>query len=279
MFPLYSAGLLRDDEEYSPDGIFLSKVWLSSNHEFMVEDIPSTTSDNLSALPSPASVEVSDTEPSCSTLLESSPTASTPDTSARLQGQLQAKLADKSDLFKFIQSQLRMQCRSSKGRRWSAKSSWILFESGEMSTICNPDTCVHGTRNSQKLEAGPRNQGLFKEMNVTSENPYFVYKKKKIFAMYDPPHLLKSLRNNLKNHGIYYEDTSIANTTRTAFASWKHIEQLYEMDYKNVLSHSEATALNLYILAHKIEENAKDTMNFVKNMDILFDSVNSVELS
>ncbi|GBM30910.1 hypothetical protein AVEN_9794-1 [Araneus ventricosus] len=117
------------------------------------KDLPSTTSDNLSALPSPASVEVSDTEPSCSTLLVSSPTASTPDTSGRLQvtpktkkiktllssvselrkrlyenrtsshllGQLQAKLADKSDLFKFIQSQLRMQCRSSKGRRWSAK--------------------------------------------------------------------------------------------------------------------------------------------------------------
>ncbi|GBN73210.1 hypothetical protein AVEN_31999-1, partial [Araneus ventricosus] len=119
----------------------------------ITEDLPSTTSDNLSALPSPASVEVSDTEPSCSTLLVSSPTASTPDTNGRLQvtpktkkiktllssvsklrkrlyenrtssrllGQLQAKLADKPDLFKFIQSQLRMQCRSIKGRRWSAK--------------------------------------------------------------------------------------------------------------------------------------------------------------
>ncbi|GBM30909.1 Transposable element P transposase [Araneus ventricosus] len=152
-------------------------------------------------------------------------------------------------------------------------------------------------------DQGPRNQGLFKEMNVTSENPYFVYKTKKIFAMYDPPHLLKSVRNNLKNHGIYYEDTSMANTTRTAFANWKHIEQLYEMDYKNelracrkltkkhiavsglkkmnvklaaqVLSHSVASALNLYILGHKIEENAKDTMNFVKNTDTLFDTVNS----
>ncbi|GBM97192.1 hypothetical protein AVEN_153497-1 [Araneus ventricosus] len=63
--------------------------------------------------------------------------------------------------------------------------------------------------------------------------------------MYDPPHLLKSVRNNLKNHGIYYEDTSIGNTSRTAFANWKHIEELYEMDSKDVLSHSVAAALNL----------------------------------
>ncbi|GBN97416.1 hypothetical protein AVEN_103584-1 [Araneus ventricosus] len=93
----------------------------------ITEDLLSKTNDNLSALPSPVSVEVSDTEPSCSALLVSSPTASTFDTSGRLQ----------------------------------------------------------------------------------------------------------------------------------------------------VLSHSVATALNLFILAHKIEENAKDTMNFVKNMDILFDTVNS----
>ncbi|GBM98865.1 hypothetical protein AVEN_140073-1 [Araneus ventricosus] len=81
-----------------------------------------------------------------------------------------------------------------------------------------------------------KNQGLFKEMNVTTENPFFVHKTKKIYAMYDPPHLLKSVRNNLKNHGIYYEDTSIGDTPRTAFANWKHIEELYEMDSKDEFS-------------------------------------------
>ncbi|GBN21843.1 hypothetical protein AVEN_226090-1 [Araneus ventricosus] len=51
----------------------------------ITEDLLSKTSNTHSALPSPASVEVSDTEPSCSTVLVSSPTALTPDTSGRLQ--------------------------------------------------------------------------------------------------------------------------------------------------------------------------------------------------
>ncbi|CAL1273975.1 unnamed protein product [Larinioides sclopetarius] len=99
------------------------------------------------------SVEV-DTEPSCSRNIDSSPEKFcinsngylqvTPKTrkiktllsnvsklkkrlyenssASRLLGQLQAKLADKPYLYQFIHSQIRMiQCRSSKGRRWSAK--------------------------------------------------------------------------------------------------------------------------------------------------------------
>ncbi|GBM44191.1 hypothetical protein AVEN_19815-1 [Araneus ventricosus] len=106
-------------------------------------------------------------------------------------------------------------------------------------------------------------------MNVTSENPQFEYKTKKIYAMFVPPRLLKSVRNNLKNHGIYYKDTSIGNTVRTAFANWKNIEELYETDSKVVLSHSVISALNLHVIAHRIENNAIDTFRFIKNMDIL----------
>ncbi|GBN21331.1 hypothetical protein AVEN_200313-1 [Araneus ventricosus] len=91
--------------------------------------------------------------------------------------------------------------------------------------------------------------------------------------MHDPPHLLKSVQNNLKNHGIYYEDASIGNTPRTAFSNWKHIEELYEMDSKDVLSHSVAAALNQYVVAQRIESNAIDTAHFLKKMDKLFDTV------
>ncbi|GBM70908.1 hypothetical protein AVEN_238067-1 [Araneus ventricosus] len=41
--------------------------------------------------------------------------------SSRFLGQLKAKLADKPYLYDFVTSQLRMQCKKSKGRRWSAK--------------------------------------------------------------------------------------------------------------------------------------------------------------
>ncbi|GBN06819.1 hypothetical protein AVEN_43887-1, partial [Araneus ventricosus] len=99
------------------------------------------------------------------------------------------------------------------------------------------------------------------------------------------------------------EDTSIGDTPRTAFANWKHIEELYEMDSKDefsacrkltkkhiavsglkkmnvklaaqVLSHSVAAALNLYVAAQRIESNGIDTARFLKKMDTLFDTVNS----
>ncbi|GBO42663.1 hypothetical protein AVEN_232628-1 [Araneus ventricosus] len=123
----------------------------------ITEDLPPTASENLSALPSPASqcptVEVNDTEHSYSRNILSTPTTSshnssghlqvTPKTrkiksllssvsklrkrlyekrsSSRLMGQLQAKLADRPYLFQFISSQLRMQGKSTKGRRWPAK--------------------------------------------------------------------------------------------------------------------------------------------------------------
>ncbi|GBO01350.1 hypothetical protein AVEN_263421-1 [Araneus ventricosus] len=97
------------------------------------------------------SVEVSDTEP-CSTTELCSPTPSrdtighlqvTPKTrkiktlrssvsklkkklyekrsSSRFLGQLKAKLADKPHLYNFVTSQLKMQCKDIKGRRWTAK--------------------------------------------------------------------------------------------------------------------------------------------------------------
>ncbi|CAL1300856.1 unnamed protein product [Larinioides sclopetarius] len=75
-------------------------------------------------------------------------------------------------------------------------------------------------------DQSPKNKGLFKELKVTTEKPYFIHKAKKIYAMVDPPHLLKSVRNNLKNHGIYYEDSLVGNTPRTCYANWEHIEKL-----------------------------------------------------
>ena len=39
--------------------------------------------------------------------------------------------------------------------------------------------------------------------------------------MYDPPHLLKNIRNNLKNHGYTIETHDI---------NWQHINDFYEAD-------------------------------------------------
>ncbi|GBM02886.1 hypothetical protein AVEN_52057-1 [Araneus ventricosus] len=46
-----------------------------------------------------------------------------------------------------------------------------------------------------------------------------------------------------------------------------------------VLNHSVASTLNLYVAARKIESNEIDTARFIKEMDKLFDIVNSSTLN
>ncbi|GBL55796.1 hypothetical protein AVEN_58620-1 [Araneus ventricosus] len=115
-------------------------------------------SESMDAEPS-GSESVMDAEPSCSESFMFSPTSShnisshlqvTPKTkkiknlrssvsklkkklyekrtSSRFLGQLQAKLADKPQLYNFVTSQLRMQCKDSKGRRWSAKEKTFALQ-------------------------------------------------------------------------------------------------------------------------------------------------------
>ena len=40
---------------------------------------------------------------------------------------------------------------------------------------------------------------------IKVDKPYFVHDGRKVFAMYDPSHLLKNIRNNLKKHGFEYK--------------------------------------------------------------------------
>ncbi|GBM74778.1 hypothetical protein AVEN_108533-1, partial [Araneus ventricosus] len=115
-------------------------------------------SESMDAEPS-GSESIMDAEPSCSESFMFSPTSShntsshlqvTPKTkkiknlrssvsklkkklyekrtSSRFLGQLQAKLADKPQLYNFVTSQLRMQCKDSKGRRWSAKEKTFALQ-------------------------------------------------------------------------------------------------------------------------------------------------------
>ena len=48
-------------------------------------------------------------------------------------------------------------------------------------------------------DQGSNNRSFLHQMeNVTLNKPYIKYGDKKIFVIYDPPHLLKDIRNNLK---------------------------------------------------------------------------------
>ncbi|KAG8174808.1 hypothetical protein JTE90_002571 [Oedothorax gibbosus] len=80
-------------------------------------------------------------------------------------------------------------------------------------------------------DQGPANLGIYRDLGATVDNPFFMYEGEKIFTLYDPPHLLKSTRNNFKNHGVTFLEKKVGNETqRKMTASWDQVEKLYEHD-------------------------------------------------
>lgn len=148
----------------------------------------------------------------------------------------------------------------------------------------------------------PKNQGLLTSLGVTCMEPFFYVGKTKVFALYDAPHLTKSVRNNLKKYNLHYVNSK-NNTVQ--IASWKDIQEFYHREssekYKiapklthkhvfgkptshmsvklatQVFSHSVAAGLSVY---HKtgMSVTALSTADFVGKMNKLFDTLNSKHL-
>ena len=70
---------------------------------------------------------------------------------------------------------------------------------------------------------------FFTDLGVSKESPFFIHERTnlKIFVMFDPPHLIKCTRNNLKNYDIKLSNGQ--------FAKWEHIEKLWKIDSSNIL--------------------------------------------
>ena len=56
---------------------------------------------------------------------------------------------------------------------------------------------------------------------VTIEKPFIKHDNKQVFVFYDPPHLLKNVRNNLKKADLKVGDNVV---------SWQHIVDFYNID-------------------------------------------------
>ena len=71
-------------------------------------------------------------------------------------------------------------------------------------------------------DQGATNVNLFEKLlGVTVNTPFFKHDNNNILFMYDPPHLLKSVRNNLKKSGFTVDGKDIL---------WQHIASFYELD-------------------------------------------------
>ena len=71
-------------------------------------------------------------------------------------------------------------------------------------------------------DQSPNNRSFLEtHENVTIHKPYFMHDGKKVLVFYDPHHLLKNVRNNLKKGDLMYENETV---------TWKYIEEFYSMD-------------------------------------------------
>ena len=148
-------------------------------------------------------------------------------------------------------------------------------------------------------DQGSNNINLFQTRLKTGvDKPFFVHQEKKFFVLYDPPHLIKNVRNNLKKNGFQVGDQDVG---------WNFIRELYDKDSQTptrlapqltdrhlnlptlsglrvklatqVISHSVATGMKVMAQWGIIQKDAVHTADFLEMFDQLFNSFNSSTLT
>ena len=147
-------------------------------------------------------------------------------------------------------------------------------------------------------DLGSNFQQLTRELGVTPTQPWFLTESgKKIFFLYDPPHLIKAVRNNLMKYDFHFG---------VKIASWQDVKNLYDRDSlmsirccpkltekhinpngftkmkvklaTQVLSHTVAAAISTYVSLGALPASAAGTAEFITAFDKIFDCLNSSSL-
>jgi len=147
-------------------------------------------------------------------------------------------------------------------------------------------------------DQGTQNRRMFTLLGGTEENPSTVICDKKLYLIYDMPHLLKSVRNNLLSGNFKIENKII---------SFGDIQKTFEIDQKNtvramckittthlspnpfqkmscklaiqLLSKSVSAAIKTCVSTEELKSNtAINTAEFIDIVNDMFDSCNSKNL-
>ncbi|XP_063221714.1 transposable element P transposase isoform X2 [Bacillus rossius redtenbacheri] len=173
-----------------------------------------------------------------------------------------------------------------------------------VATICDQSSTNTAAVNSLLRQT----QETYLRAEVENRNMGFVINGQEIVPLYDPPHLLKGIRNNLLSKCLQFRLNGSAKK-----ACWKHIEQFYELDSRSGETEFRACPklTDEHIIPHKIkkmkvsccsqvfsqrlsatmrmacqwgkpgetlDKDAVDTADLLLFMDRLFDSVNGTML-
>ena len=141
-------------------------------------------------------------------------------------------------------------------------------------------------------DQGSNSINLFQiRLKTGVDKPFFVHQEKKVFVLYDPPHLIKNVRNNLKKNGFQVGDQDVG---------WNFIREFYDKDSQTptrlapqltdrhlnlppfsglrvklttqVISHSVATGMKVMAQWGIIQKDAVHTADFLEMFDQLFNS-------
>lgn len=147
-------------------------------------------------------------------------------------------------------------------------------------------------------DQGTQNRRTFTLLGGTQEKPYIIVNENKIYLLYDMPHLVKSIRNNLLNGDFQIGEKVI---------SLSNVHKAYAIDTKNsaramckitpahlapnpfqkmtcklaiqLLSRSVSAAIKTCVATGELKSNtALDTADFIEMVDKMFDSCNSKNL-
>ncbi|CAK1591187.1 unnamed protein product [Parnassius mnemosyne] len=134
--------------------------------------------------------------------------------------------------------------------------------------------------------------------NITSEKPYFMLQDRKIYYIFDVPHLIKCIRNNLLSNDFIYKGKLI---------SWEYIEELYAKQKQKdlrlipkvtekhinpnnfqkmrvkyaaqIFSRSVFAAISVLVSNRSLPEDAQYTGDFMQEINNIFDVLNSSKVS
>ncbi|XP_055526711.1 uncharacterized protein LOC129719215 [Wyeomyia smithii] len=144
------------------------------------------------------------------------------------------------------------------------------------------------------MDQHPTNVMTARAIGVTVDKPMFDIDGHPVLFFFDAPHLFKSLRNNLFNKNVLFQDEIV---------SFQHIRELYKMDISKMprlvpkltqkavelpafskmnvklatqtLSGTTAKAINTYVELQCLEKEVLPTALFIELFDQLFDVFNS----
>ena len=146
-------------------------------------------------------------------------------------------------------------------------------------------------------DLGSNRQKLIKSLGITATKPWFWHKGRKITYLFNTPHIIKAVRNNLMKYDFCFGEK---------VASWDDIKIVYNRDQKQplrccpnltqrhlnpngfekmkveyatqVLSHTVASTVLTYVSLGALSPAAASTVELLSNFDNIFNFLNSSSL-